>query len=368
MLYPLLRPFFFTLDPEQAHYLALNALALLQTVPSLRRTASRPLTDERLAQDLWGLYFPNPVGLAAGYDKNARVPLVWSALGFGFAELGTITAQPQEGNPRPRIFRLEKDKALINRLGFNNEGAEAVANRLTRLLSPSIPHAIPLGFNIGKSRAVSLDEAVADYKLSFTHLFPFADYFVVNVSSPNTPELRRLQETERLGQLLEALLAQNQLLASEKGVRPRPILVKIAPDLDQEAIYEVARNVKAVGVAGLIATNTTLSRPSLRSSLRRTAVHEEGGLSGRPLTKRATEVIRLLFRATEGGLPIIGVGGVFSAEDAYEKIRAGASLVQVYTGLIYEGPFLPRRLVRGLLRLLERDSLDHLGQALGKDA
>jgi dihydroorotate dehydrogenase len=365
MLYPLLRPFFFALDPEQAHHLALRALVLLQASPSVK-----PLTDRRLAQDLWGLHFPNPVGLAAGYDKNARVPLVWSALGFGFAELGTITAQPQEGNPRPRIFRLEKDKALINRLGFNNEGAEAIAARLTRLL-PSLrpssgqashPHTVPLGFNIGKSRVVPLDEAVADYKLSFTRLFPFADYFVVNVSSPNTPELRRLQETERLGQLLEALLAQNQLLASERGARPRPILVKIAPDLDPEALLEIARTAMAFGIAGLIATNTTLSRPPLSSS-----IDEEGGLSGRPLAKRATEVIRILFRATEGKLPIVGVGGIFSAEDAYEKIRAGASLVQVYTGLIYEGPFLPRHIVHELLQLLARDGLDHLGQAVGKD-
>lgn len=358
MLYPLLRPLFFALDPERAHRLALHALALLQAFPSVK-----PLTDRRLAQDLWGLHFPNPVGLAAGYDKSARVPLVWSVLGFGFAELGTITARPQEGNPRPRVFRLEKDKALINRLGFNNEGVEAVAARLTRLLPPSRPHSIPLGFNLGKSLLVSLDEAAADYELSFTRLFPFADYFVVNVSSPNTPELRRLQETERLGKLLEALLAQNQLLASERRVAPRPILVKIAPDLDREAAVEIARTATAVGAAGLIATNTTLSRPPLRSS-----TDEEGGLSGRPLAKRATEVIRILFRATEGRLPIIGVGGVFSAKDAYEKIRAGASLVQVYTGLIYEGPFLPRRIVRGLLRLIAEDGFSHLHKAVGRDA
>jgi dihydroorotate dehydrogenase len=371
MLYPLLRPLFFALDPERAHHLALGALALLQTLRLSSGHAFppvKPLTDRRLAQDLWGLHFSNPIGLAAGYDKNARVPLVWSALGFGFAELGTITARPQAGNPRPRIFRLEKDRALLNRLGFNNEGAEAIAARLTHLLPPSRPHAIPLGFNLGKSRVVPLDEAVADYQLSFTRLFPFADYFVINVSSPNTPELRRLQETERLGQLLEALLAQNRLLALEKGVTPRPILVKIAPDLDPEATCEVARTAMVIGAAGLVATNTTLCRPPLRSLLGRAAINEEGGLSGQPLTKRATEVIRVLFRATEGRLPIVGVGGVFSAEDAYEKIRAGASLVQVYTGLVYEGPFLPRHMVRGLLRLLARDGFDHLSQAIGQDA
>jgi dihydroorotate dehydrogenase len=360
MLYPLLRPFFFSLDPEQAHHLALDALKLLQASGLTRQS---PLSDPRLSQDLWDLHFPNPVGLAAGYDKNAQVPLAWSALGFGFAELGTITAKAQAGNPKPRIFRLEKDDALINRLGFNNDGAEVVARRLTKLLPPEYPHPMPLGFNIGKSRVTPLEEAVDDYLESCERLFPFADYLVVNVSSPNTPELRKLQEAERLGRLLEALLACNRRLAGQANIQPKPLLVKIAPDLTDEEVTEIAQVAQTVGVSGLIATNTTITRPLLRTSL-----HEEGGLSGRPLAQRATTVLRVLFRATEGKLPLIGVGGIFSAEDAYARIRAGASLVQIYTGLIYEGPFLPRRIVHGLANLLAKDSLRHLRHAVGKDA
>jgi dihydroorotate dehydrogenase len=361
MFYPLLRPFFFSFDPEQAHHLALNALKLLQA-SGLTRYA--PLSDPRLSQDLWGLHFPNPVGLAAGYDKNAQVPLAWSALGFGFAELGTITAKAQAGNPKPRIFRLEKDVALINRLGFNNDGAATVARQLTELLPPKRPHPVPLGFNIGKSRVTPLEEAVDDYLESYERLFPFADYLVVNVSSPNTPDLRKLQEAERLGRLLEALLACNRRLAERANIRPKPLLVKVAPDLTDEEVTEIAQVAQTVGVSGLIATNTTITRPpSLHTTL-----CEEGGLSGRPLTKRATEVLRALFRAVEGRLPLIGVGGIFSAEDAYARIRAGASLVQIYTGLIYEGPLLPRRIVHGLSNLLARDNLRHLRDAVGKDA
>jgi len=360
MLYPFLRPLFFSLDPEQAHHLALNALKMLQA--SLVAPVP-PLSDPRLSQELWGLRFPNPVGLAAGYDKNAQVPFAWPTLGFGFAELGTITAKAQEGNPRPRIFRLEKDEALINRLGFNNEGAAVVVKRLAALLPPTRPHPIPLGFNIGKSRVTPLEEAVDDYMESCERLFPFADYLVVNVSSPNTPNLRKLQETERLGRLLEALQGTNRRLATQAYIQPKPLLVKIAPDLNDEEVSEIAKVSVASGVSGLIATNTTITRPPLRTPL-----HEEGGLSGRPLAKRATEVLRLLFRAVEGKLPLIGVGGIFSAEDAYVRICAGASLIQVYTGLIYEGPLLPRRIVRGLLRIFAERGIAHLRQAIGTSA
>ena len=359
MLYSLFRPLFFSLDPEQAHRFALNALELLQV--SAVAPVSPP-SDPRLSQELWGLRFPNPVGLAAGYDKNAQVPLAWPALGFGFAELGTVTAKAQAGNPKPRIFRLEKDAALINRLGFNNEGATAIAQRLAKLLPPSRSHPIPLGFNLGKSRVTPLEEAVDDYVESCERLFPFADYLVVNVSSPNTPDLRKLQESERLGRLLEALLVTTRRLAAQARVQPKPVLVKIAPDLLDEEVTEIARVSQAAGVSGLIATNTTITRPALRSPS-----SEEGGLSGRPLAKRALEVLRILFRAVEGKLPLIGVGGIFSAEDAYARIRAGASLVQIYTGLIYEGPLLPRRIVRGLLNLLIEDGLGHLHDAVGKN-
>jgi dihydroorotate dehydrogenase len=360
MLYPYLRPLFFSLDPEQAHHLALQALVWLQKSGA---TAVPPLSDSRLGQELWGLRFPNPVGLAAGYDKNALAPLAWPTLGFGFAELGTITAKAQSGNPKPRIFRLEQDHALINRLGFNNDGATAIAARLAQDLPSGRTHPIPLGFNIGKSKVTPLEEAVDDYVESCERLFPFADYLVVNVSSPNTPDLRKLQEADRLQRLLEALIMANRRLAVQRQTYLKPVLVKIAPDLSDEEVVTIAQVAHTTGAAGLIATNTTIARPPTL----RTAIREDGGLSGKPLALRALEVLRLLFRTVDGKLPLIGVGGIFSAEDAYTRIRAGASLVQVYTGLIYEGPFLPRRIVRGLRFLLMRDNCRHLRDAIGKD-
>ena len=360
MFYSFLRPFFFTLDPEHAHQLSINALKLLQ---ASQRRPTPACSHQLLAQDLWGLRFPNPVGLAAGYDKNAAVPLVWSTLGFGFAELGTVTAEAQPGNPKPRIFRLAQDSALINRLGFNNDGACAIAQRLPALLSPQRPRPVPLGFNIGKSKVTRLEDAVGDYLESCEKLLPFADYLVVNVSSPNTPELRKLQETERLGKILEALLAHIRQGAETEHTSQKPLLVKIAPDLSEAEIGEIARLALSVGVSGLITTNTTVARPGLRP-----AAHETGGLSGRPLAGRAREVLRSMYRAVEGKLPIIGVGGIFSAEDAYERIRAGASLVQIYTGMIYEGPFLAQRIVRGLIQIMEREGFSHLRDAVGRDA
>ncbi|MGE0826730.1 MAG: quinone-dependent dihydroorotate dehydrogenase [Candidatus Binatia bacterium] len=357
MLYPFLRPFLFAVDSEHAHQLALNALRLLQNVPFALTAPTTP----RLVQDLWGLQFSNPIGLAAGYDKNAAAPLAWPALGFGFAELGTITAKAQPGNPKPRIFRLPADEALINRLGFNNDGATTVAQRLAELLPPTRQHPIPLGLNLGKSKITPLDEATDDYLASLDLLFPFADYLVVNVSSPNTPELRKLQEPERLGRLLETLQTRNaQLTVSPRP--PKPLLVKIAPDLSDAAVVEVARVAQSVGVAGLIATNTTIARPPLRTS-----INEEGGLSGKPLAARAINVLRVLYRAVEGKMPLIGVGGIFSAEDAYARIRAGASLVQIYTALIYRGPTAPRRIVHGLNTLLARDGVTNIRQVIGKD-
>ena len=358
MLYSLLRPLAFTLDPERAHQLAIEALRVLQSAPAILS----PPTDQRVSQRLWGLYFPNPVGLAAGYDKNAVAPLAWPTLGFGFAELGTITAQAQPGNPKPRIFRLAQDEALINRLGFNNDGALAVAQRLRRILPSGYAHPIPLGFNLGKSKVTPLDEAEADYLFSLEQLFPFADYLVVNVSSPNTPDLRKLQEPERLGRLLALLQTRGQQLASQEQCSPKPLLVKIAPDLTDDEIREVARVSQSVGIAGLIATNTTITRPPLRS-----AVTEDGGLSGKPLASRATEVLRVLYRAVDGKLPLIGVGGIFSAADAYARIRAGASLIQVYTGMIYRGPGLPRALVHDLHALLAKDGFSHISAAIGRD-
>lgn len=357
LLYPLLRRLLFCLDEERAHAFAMESLAACETALTAVRSSPSPLRHPMLEQRIWGLDFPNPVGLAAGFDKNGRAPHVWPLLGFGFAELGTVTARAQAGNDRPRMFRYESERAVVNRLGFNNAGAESVAARLSDLRARAA-WPTPIGINIGKSRVVAVEEATADYLDSFNRLKGLADYVVVNVSSPNTPGLRELQEIDRLSALLERLMRAN----AEDG-RPRPLLVKIAPDLADEGLAGVVDVAREAGVAGLVATNTTLDHSSV-------AAHgdQAGGLSGAPLRQRSTEVIRILHALAGRDLPIIGVGGVASAEDAYEKIRAGASLVQLYTGLIYEGPTLPRTIVAELPRLLERDGYTHLRQAVGADA
>jgi dihydroorotate dehydrogenase len=360
MLYRAVRPLLFRLDPERAHRLVFGGLVAAQRLVLSSRIVPHPWTHPRLEQRLWNVDFANPVGLAAGFDKDARAPHVWALLGFGFAELGTVTAEAQPGNPLPRLFRLTRDRALINRLGFNNAGATAVARVLGDLLRARAT-TIPLGINIGKSRAAALDAAAADYRRSFRQLAPLADYIVVNVSSPNTPGLRDLQAEDHLAHLLAELQAENAALASPDRP-PRPLLVKVAPDLADDGLASIVRVVKEAHGAGLVATNTTLQRCGLQ-----TAIDEAGGLSGAPLRARATEVIRLLYRLAGPELPIIGVGGIFSAEDAYAKVRAGAALVQLYTSMIYEGPRIAHRIAHGLVRLLERDGLT-LREAVGQDA
>ena len=363
MLYRAARPLLFRLDAETAHRLVFAALGTLESV--LHSTgAPVPRADPALGQELWGLRFENPIGLAAGLDKNAEAPHVWPLLGFGFAELGTITAVAQDGNPRPRLFRLEAERALVNRLGFNNAGATAVAARLSRKLERHRPRT-PIGINLGKSRVTPLERAAADYCASLAAVFRLADYVAINVSSPNTPGLRDLQTPEQLAALLGALDEENDRLAKEHGRSKLPLLVKIAPDLEEADLASLVEAARRGGAAGFIATNTTVTRP-LRSS--GGAAAEAGGLSGAPLRELSTRMVRALRRIVGPDLPIIGVGGVGSAEDAYEKIRAGASLVQLYTALIYEGPGLPRRVAHGLAELLRRDGFSHLSQAVGCDA
>jgi dihydroorotate dehydrogenase len=360
MLYRALRPLLFRLEAERAHHLVVNLLAHAEWLLARRRWVPRPWTHPALQQTIWGISFPNPVGLAAGFDKDARAPHVWPLLGFGFAELGTITAEAQPGNPPPRLFRLPADRALINRLGFNNAGAAVNAQRLNRLLMarPSIP----LGINLGKSRIVPVERAAADYARALRDLFPFASYVVINVSSPNTPGLRDLQAEEQLAALLGALVQENQRLAGEQHALPRPLLIKLAPDLDEEALARIVQVARSGGAAGLVATNTTIRRDGLT-----TPIDQAGGLSGAPLRGRATAVIRTLYEMSGGALPIIGVGGIFSAADAYEKIRAGASLVQLYTGMIFEGPRLASRIAHDLVALLGRDGFTHVRDAVGRD-
>lgn len=334
----------FRLDPEHAHELSVAALARLAALPPLCRMleAWNRLPAVARPVEAFGLKFPNAVGLAAGYDKNACAWPAAAALGFGHVEIGTVTALAQPGNDRPRVFRYPAQEAVINRMGFNNEGAEAVAARLARQPGPG-QRRIPLGINLGKSKVVPLDEAVADYLASFRHLAAHADYLVLNVSSPNTPGLRQLQDGERLRELLGAVTAANRDLAMQPGKARRPILLKIAPDLTFPQVDAVLATIAEFGLDGIIATNTTLARSGPFA-----AVGEAGGLSGAPLRRRATEVINYISRATAGRLPIIGVGGIMDAESAGEKLDAGATLVQVYTGLVYRGPFFAAAIAQAL--------------------
>ena len=352
----LLRPALFNVagrDAEAIHERVLGMLARVSESPRLTRGLARFAAlawpgDLGRPREVFGLRFPHPIGLAAGFDKNARAVPALAALGFGFIEIGTITQQAQAGNPRPRLFRLPSDQALINRMGFNNDGADAIARRLAR--QPEAP--VPLGISLGKSKVTPLEDAAADYLASLDRLYPWADYFAVNVSSPNTPGLRALQERDRLDALLAALRARlrERALAEgeDGGARVKPLLVKVAPDLDEAALDELVEVCLAHGASGLIAVNTTISREGLSAAVPATLRDEAGGLSGRPLHARAVAVVSLLAKRAEGRLPIIGCGGVFTVDDAQRLLDAGASLLQLYTSFIYEGPGIARRLAHGL--------------------
>jgi len=341
----LLRPLLFRLDSERAHELGVDALAALAAVPPLCRLLEwRSQLPAGLFRPVraFGLSFPNAVGLAAGFDKNARAWPAAAALGFGHVEVGTVTALAQPGNPKPRLFRFPAEEAVINRLGFNNQGAEAVAARLARLPPPG-RRPIPVGINIGKSKVTAIDQAPQDYLQSFALLADYADYLVLNVSSPNTPGLRQLQDEGRLRELLAAVTGANRERAAS-GPKPRlPVLLKIAPDLGFPQVDAVLGVIADYKLDGVIATNTTLARPGPWAG-----VSEAGGLSGAPLARRSTQLIGYLAQATGGKLPIIGVGGITDVRSAAAKLDAGATLVQVYTGLIYRGPFFAAELARGL--------------------
>ncbi|MDA8685850.1 quinone-dependent dihydroorotate dehydrogenase [Robiginitalea sp.] len=337
-----LRPFLFKFDPERVHHWSFSAIRLMHYIglgPILRRMYR--VNDLRLEREVFGLRFPNPVGLAAGFDKDAKLFNELGDFGFGFIEIGTLTPKPQPGNRPKRLFRLKADQAIINRMGFNNGGVNAAANRLKK------PHGVLIGGNIGKNKNTPNDEATSDYLLALESLYEVVDYFVVNVSSPNTPGLRELQDREPLTKLLLELMTKNTELADITHNSPKPILLKIAPDLSDEQLLDIIAIVEDTKIAGVIATNTTLSRENLKSTSELT--DQAGGLSGKPLRERATEVIRFLHQKSHGAFPIIGVGGIHSPEDAWEKIEAGATLVQLWTGFIYEGPGLVKRINRFLL-------------------
>lgn len=339
-MYQLLKPLLFKFDPENVHYYVTRNLKRFNKMPggTAISKAIWASDDKRLEKEVFGLKFKNPVGLAAGFDKNAELIAEMGALGFGFVEVGTVTPLPQPGNDKPRMFRLPADEALINRMGFNNLGVDVAAERIAAYRKSLKPGetALIIGGNIGKNKVTPNEDAVSDYIKCFDRLFDVVDYFVVNVSSPNTPGLRALQGKEPLMHILNTLQQRN----SKNGIS-RPILLKIAPDLTNEQLDDIADIVKQTGIAGIIATNTTISREGLTSGFK----DEMGGLSGKPLTQRSTEVISYLHKASGGSFPIIGVGGIHSAEDAAEKIQAGAVLVQLYTGFIYEGPGLIKRIL-----------------------
>ncbi|WP_339651718.1 quinone-dependent dihydroorotate dehydrogenase [uncultured Maribacter sp.] len=338
----LIRPILFLFDPERVHHISFSTIKFLSKIGLSGLFKSIFLIeDKRLERELFGLKFKNPVGLAAGFDKNAVLYNELSDFGFGFIEIGTLTPKPQEGNPKKRLFRLKADHAIINRMGFNNNGVFEAAEKLKK------EHRVLIGGNIGKNKVTPNNEAIKDYLICFDALFDHVDYFVVNVSSPNTPGLRELQDKEPLTALLSELQLENLKLSERNGTIRKPILLKIAPDLTNSQLFDIIEIVNTTKIDGVIATNTTISRGNLKSHVLLT--EEAGGLSGAPLKNRSTEVIRFLAEKSNKSFPIIGVGGIHSAEDALEKLEAGADLIQLWTGFVYEGPGLVKKINKALL-------------------
>jgi dihydroorotate dehydrogenase len=342
----LIRPLLFAFDPEAVHYFSFSSIKLLNKVPGFS-SLSRQLfkkNNPALKRNLFGLQFDNPVGMAAGFDKDAKAYKEFTNLGFGFIEIGTLTPEPQDGNPKKRLFRLQKDSAIVNRMGFNNGGVDAAVERLKQNPKLGHPNHVLIGGNIGKNKGTPNKDAVNDYIICFEKLFDHVDYFAVNVSSPNTPGLRELQDRKPLSHILQTLQDLNNAKENRK-----PILLKIAPDLTDDQLLDIIAIVEDTKIDGVIATNTTISREGLQSkeSLRK----EAGGLSGAPLTNRATDVIAFLHQKSKGAFPIIGAGGIMTAQDAIDKIKAGASLVQLYTGFVYEGPALIKKINEEIIGL-----------------
>lgn len=338
-MYQLLRSVFFWFPAEDVHYFAMNSLKLFCRIPFLKKAIAGSFRPADKITELFGLKFKNPVGLAAGFDKNARYLNELEALGFGFVEIGTVTPKPQDGNSKPRLFRLPKDKALINRMGFNNDGVEMIVQRLQSWKAKRSD--LVIGGNIGKNKVTPNEDAWKDYEISFRRLFDYVDYFVVNVSSPNTPGLRELQEKDSLRRILTHLQDLNR-----QQQAPKPLLLKIAPDLTTEQIDDVIDLAMEIKLDGLVAANTTINRQGLQTSVPELETIGAGGLSGLPVRKRSTEIVRYIYEKSGGSIPVIASGGIFTAADAKEKSGAGASLVQVWTGFIYEGPGIVKKILR----------------------
>lgn len=340
-MYKIFKRIIFLFQPEKAHHITFGLLFFICKIPLVKKIIKKKYYYEHpiLEKELWGIKFKNPVGLAAGLDKNAEFYNELDIFGFGFIEIGTLTPKPQDGNPKPRLFRLQEDNALINRMGFNNKGVVSA-----KKLLENKPKNIIVGGNIGKNKNTSNEDAILDYLICFDALYPVVDYFVVNVSSPNTPNLRELQEKEPLKKLLFTLQEKNK-----KQKITKPILLKIAPDLSETQLLDIIEIVQETKIAGVIATNTTLNRDNLKSTLKL----ETGGLSGKPLTEKSTQIIKFLHEKSNGSFPIIGVGGIHCAKDALEKLNAGASLIQIYTGFVYEGPKLIKEIKKKLVKSYE---------------
>ena len=383
----LIRPVFFQQDPEAVHTMTMRWLGRVSRNGLASEVLESICGAPQLPVELFGLHFPNPVGLAAGMDKSAEAVPAWKSLGFGHTELGAVTWHAQPGNDKPRIFRSPPTEAIINRMGFNNPGAEAVAEELAHWHAIGRWPTHPVGINIGKSKITPLAQAPEDYANSFRILWPHADFFVVNVSSPNTPNLRQLQDKSALDEILAAMQRVDKEMVRATGTskfvvpplggptepakagttNSKPILVKVAPDLTPEALDEILDLAINRQLAGLVATNTTIARPQSDDPAVQKIYTEAGGLSGKPVRERSTEVIRHLYRQSNGKVPIIGVGGIFTVEDAWEKITAGASLAQLYTGFIYEGPMLPKRIVKGLAEKLRERGMKTISEAVGSE-
>jgi dihydroorotate dehydrogenase len=357
LYHSIIRPILFSLSPESAHEFALKTLNHSAIRACFKQSKRFP---EFGTLKRFGLEFTNPVGLAAGFDKNGTAAHALADLGFGSIEVGTVTNEPQSGNPKPRLFRLPQDQALINRLGFNNCGAQQLAENIR-----AHPPDCVVGVNIGKSRSVAVEQAIPDYRASFAAIYDIADYIAVNVSSPNTPNLRELQRAELLDELLSALQEKNRELAASQKQSAKPLLLKIAPDLNEPEIESIIEVAWRTGVSGIIATNTTVVRAGLRTPASKVRSFGDGGLSGAPLREPSNRIISLIFRLTQGRLPIIGVGGIFTADDAWEKICAGAGLVQLYTGFIYEGPGIAKRINDGLAEIMRREGFKSIDEAVG---
>jgi dihydroorotate dehydrogenase len=376
----LIRPALFTQDAEAIHNRTMRALAWAGRREWACGAMESCFGAPKLPANAFGLWFPNPVGLAAGMDKSAEALPAWAALGFGFTELGAVTWHPQPGNPLPRVFRAIPEQAIVNRMGFNNPGAESVAETLARWRKLGLWPAHPVGMNLGKSKVTPLEKAAEDYSRSLRVLLPHLDFFVINVSSPNTPNLRKLQDKTALDEILASAQGvrasavrnmprgPNGCLSTEGAASSKALLVKVAPDLSFDALDEIIELAMTRRIDGIVATNTTVSRPRPSETKSQSIYNQMGGLSGLPLKSRSTEVIRHVYKQSGGKLPVIGVGGIFTAADAWEKITAGASLVQVYTGLVYEGPGIVRSIVSGLLQLLEQHGLRDIQQAVGSAA